>query len=358
MDKFVTKNERIFGDIRTIVSKLRLLSPHSIILHGGYGRDEGSWIVENGEYRPYNDYDIFLIIEKKIPEDELNDIRKDLAKKIGIKWVDIIQLRPGELSSLRLSIKNYDLKYASKVIYKDENILKLMPEMDATKMPLVEGEILFFTRLWTLLGCLDSKGVNQTLRGEASLFFRNQMAKSALAVVDVMLLLKGGYHPSYRERVRRLIELYPHRKDVHEIARWALEEKLWPQAPDMSAENVKALYTKINQLFFAEMLNLLSHYYGRKIATVNDVERYYCYYPSNFAKRIGSILLRRSLRRERILAVNMAQMFIAAAYGTSGINNEYFQQGLRYIRKLDPRVSMNISWDDARVRVAHLRMEA
>ena len=357
MGRFVTKNERIFGDIRTIVSKLRFLSSHSIILHGGYGRDEGSWVVGNGEYRPYNDYDIFLIIEKKIPESELNDIRKCLAKEIGIKWVDIMQLHPGELSSLRLSIKNYDLKYASKVIYGDVSILELIPEMDVTKMPLVEGEILFFTRLWTLLGCLDSKGVNQILRGEASRFFRNQMAKSVLAVVDVMLLLKGGYHPSYRERVKRLIELYPHRKGVHEIARWSLEEKLWTQAPDMSAEEVKSLYTKVNQLFFMEMLKLLSYYYGRKISTVNDVERYYCYALPNLAKRVGSVLLRRSLRRERKLAVNMAQMFIAAAYSTSGINNEYFQQGLRYIKKLDPRVSMNISWDDARVRVAQLRME-
>ena len=56
-----SKKDVLTKNLRTIVSKLRLLSPHSIILHGGYGRDEGSWVVENGEYRSYNDYDIFLI---------------------------------------------------------------------------------------------------------------------------------------------------------------------------------------------------------------------------------------------------------------------------------------------------------
>jgi len=353
----MTFENRFDSDLIKIKQFLLKFQPVAIILHGGYGRGEGSWIVENGEHRPYNDYDIFLIIEKKIPENELNDIRKCLAKEIGIKWVDIMQLHPDELSSLRLSIKNFDLKYASKVIYGDENILELIPEMDATQMPLVEGEILFFTRLWTLLGCLGLKGVNQVLRGEASRFFRNQMAKSVLAVVDVMLLLKGGYHPSYRERVRRVIELYPERDSIHELAKWALDEKLWPKVIEMSDEEVIGLYSQVQSLFFKKMFNILSAYYNQKIKTAYDVERHYCYSLVNIAKRIASIIVRRNLKRERKVAVNMAQMFVAATYRNGNVNPPLLARGLNYMKKLDNSISNNLSWDEARIKVAQLRME-
>ena len=60
-------------DIETIKEiSLSLLDKENIIsiyLYGGYGRDEGSWVLEeiNGEIsaKPYNDYDITFIVKKK-----------------------------------------------------------------------------------------------------------------------------------------------------------------------------------------------------------------------------------------------------------------------------------------------------
>ncbi len=330
----------------------------AIILYGGYGRDEGSWIIENdGGCRPYNDYDILLVIENKISVEQIDPLRKDLARQIGIRWADIGQNTPAELQKLRPSIYSYDLKYASKVIQGDSSVLEHIPEIDAAKLPLKEGEVLFFTRLWTLLGSLDKKGFRVDRKGEESRFFRNQMAKAVLAVVDVLLLQKGAYHPSYKKRVKRLSELYPPKRDLIKLAEWALEEKLFPKAPDMKASEIQQLYQKVHYYFFSEMYNLLTCYYGQNIDNPKAIEKNLKWAPINLIKRIGWIILRRNLNWERRIFVNLAQCYIAAAFNSGSNRKEFLEKGIKYIRRLDISFPETSSWDEARVRGAELRME-
>jgi len=348
-----THLQQIVESIVPLCSELR-----AIILYGGYGRDEGSWIIESdGEHRPYNDYDILLVIENKIPVEQIELLRKDLAKQIGIRWVDIGQKTPEELQKSRPSIYNYDLKYASKVIQGDLNILSLIPKMDAAKLPLKEGETLFFTRLWTLLGSLDEKGFSVDRAGEESRFFRNQMAKAVLAVVDVLLLQKRAYYSSYKERVKRLSELYPEKIELCDLSEWALEEKLFPKAPDMTADEIKKLYQKIHHFFFSEVYGLLTKYYGRRIENPKGIERHLKWGVTSIVKRVGWIVLRKNLNWEKRIAVNLAQSYIAAAFNNDVNYKEFFQRGIGYIRYLDWSFPADSSWDKARVRVAELRME-
>ncbi len=143
----VRVKKRLTADLKLIRECLIDFQPLSIILYGGYGRGEGSWVWYNNENCvPYNDYDILMILEKKIPEEIIKSIRKKLAQDIGIRWVDIGQKTPKELKKLRPSIYNYDLKYASKVIYGEEYILDQIPHIDVSKLPLEEGNILFKVR--------------------------------------------------------------------------------------------------------------------------------------------------------------------------------------------------------------------
>jgi len=326
-----------------------------IVLYGGYGRGEGSWIAESdGNYRPYNDYDILLIVEDKIPKKQIKCLREDLAKQIKIRWIDIAQKTPSELKKLHPSIYNYDLKYASKLILGDPNILRLIPEIDASSLPLKEGEILYFTRLWTLLGCLDEKGFTIDRNGEEARFFRNQMAKATLAVVDVMLLQKGTYHYSYKERVKRLGGLYPERKEICELAEWALEEKLCPKAPYMKGCEVQALYGKVHYYFHKEMYNFLTRYYGHKISSPITVERHLMWGCVNVIKRVGWIILKRNMNWEKRIRIRLAQSYIAAAYNNDA---EYtLRKGISFIRCFDRSFPQDASWDEARVRIAELRM--
>lgn len=351
--------DRLKNDIAIILNGLMDLNGiDACLLYGGYGREEGSWIINSdGTCLPYNDYDILLVLKNKISKEIIELLRKKMAQEIGIRWIDIGQKTPKELQKLRPSIYNYDLKYASKVIQGDPSILDFIPEIDVAKLPLKEGETLFFTRLWTFLGSLDEKGFSVDRVGEESRFFRNQMAKAVLAVTDVLLLQKRAYHPSYKERVNRLNKFYPERKDISELAEWALEEKLFPKAPDMTADEIKKLYQKVHHHFFSEMYCILTKYYSRKVDNPKEIERYLKWGAVTLIKRIGWIALRKNMNWERIIAVNLAQCYITTAFNNDTNYENFLQMGISYIRYFDKSFAENSSWDEARVRVAKLRME-
>lgn len=330
----------------------------AIILYGGFGRDEGSWFQDElGTWRPYNDYDICIVTERKASRHELKALEESLAKEIGINWIDLCQLSPDEMKRLRPSIKNYDFKNASKVIYGDSTVLDLIPEIDATTLPMKEAQILYFTRLYTLLGSLDENGLHQNLEGEASRFFRNQMTKAILAVVDVLLLAKGAYHASYRKRVERVAELYPEKVDFLTLSRWALEEKLRPQAPPMTSQEVRKLYESVHAQYLPEMYLALSLRFGKRVTGPKDVEFCMKWCPIILIKRLYWVLKFRSLRMEKQVSVMLAQSYIAAAWTPAGINEDLLQQGGALLRRVDNRISTGLTWDVARIEVARLRME-
>ena len=353
----VRVKKRLTADLKLIRECLIDFQPLSIILYGGYGRGEGSWVWYNNENCvPYNDYDILMILEKKIPEEIIKSIRKKLAQDIGIRWVDIGQKTPKELKKLRPSIYNYDLKYASKVIYGNGQIKNLIPEIDSTKIPLKDGEILFFTRLWTLLGSLDKKGFNVSRKGEDARFFRNQMAKSILAIVDVVLLQKGLYHSSYKERVKRLKGYFEHKKELIELAVWALSEKLKPTSLEMASEEITALYDKIYYQYFKEMYHVLSKYYNRNIENARDLEIIINWGFINLLNRIGWLLLKRNFQMEKQISMNIAQLYIATSYNYGETNDVYLKKGINSLKKINKTIPTNLNWDDARCMAAEMRL--
>jgi hypothetical protein len=61
------------------------------------------------------------------------------------------------------------------------------------------------------------------------------------------------------------MELYPEKNDFCELADWALNEKLFPKAQEMSANEIEELYKKVHHHFFSEMYRLLTRYYKKKI---------------------------------------------------------------------------------------------
>lgn len=76
---------KLIADIDIIVQGiLQNMSqkPIAIYLCGGIGRDEGSWYMDNnGIVCPYNDYDVAVISEYDIEYEQLQDLRKELAKQ-------------------------------------------------------------------------------------------------------------------------------------------------------------------------------------------------------------------------------------------------------------------------------------
>ena len=117
---------KLKNDLDIIVEKIKYINPIAIILYGSYGRGEGAWYDDKfGSKLPYNDYDILIILKSLISKIELKRIKKSLHKEINIKWIDLSQKTEKNIKNLNSSIFNYDLKYASKVIYGDTKITLL-----------------------------------------------------------------------------------------------------------------------------------------------------------------------------------------------------------------------------------------
>ncbi|WP_313567194.1 hypothetical protein, partial [Empedobacter sp.] len=208
-------NRRLESDIKIIRNSVlqRLSQIDAIILCGGYGRGEGSWIIDKSTKKvyPYNDYDLYIVTDMKPSSRKISEIENEISKKVGLKWIDIDTITKKKLTNLKPSIKNIDLKYASKIIYGDKNILKEIPDINPSNISTLDIEILYFTRLWTFMGSLSETGFTD-LNIEEARFFKNQMAKALLACVDVLLLQNNQYDTSYIKRLKIAIGLYPEKE--------------------------------------------------------------------------------------------------------------------------------------------------
>lgn len=330
----------------------------SIVLYGGYGRGEGSWYKnEMGQWCPYNDYDLVVISPIKRKKASLSDIRECIARKIGIRWIDVSVKTPKMLINALPSIYNYDLKYASTTIYGDIDAQKLLPDYNSDELPLVEIETLFITRLWTLLGCINEDGLFQELSGESARFFRNQLAKSLLSVIDSILLTKRKYHYSYIERTKRVLDYNFLSLIERNLFQWALQEKLEPKGSDMKKEEVVELYKNVHQIYFKYFKIGLGEYFKKKINTIEELVSVYNNNPLRILKRLAYLFIRLNFKQEKRIAINNAQIYLASAFIDNNLyNNKYMRLGNSYLNKVSPDSGDNNSWDKARLTAARLRM--
>lgn len=344
---------------RIVAACLELVpDPQAIVLYGGYGRGEGSWYRdETAAWRPYNDYDLLLVCDERIPKARLAPLRTALAREIGIRWIDISVRSIGELAKSKPSILDYDTKYASRVVHGDSKVLDHIPEIRADRLPSVEARVLYFTRLYTLVGSLDADGFETTLAGERSRFFRNQLAKAVLAVVDVLLLGDGAYDASYRVRVDRVRQRYPERSELTELAAWALAEKLRPTAPAMDGAAIRELYFRVRELFLSEMYVALGRHFGRDIRGPEDVEFSMRWLPAQLARRVYWLAKFRSRIKERELAVGLAQAYLVSACRREGIFERDLGKAFKLLRFVDSQIPPRLDWNAARLESARLRME-
>ncbi len=351
------KSDILSENIKIIVNYLKIFRPISIILYGGYGRGEGSYFFnQKGQLKPYNDYDILLITDNKIENHDLSLAKKNLEDKIDIRWIDLSQMTTKRLKVLEPKIFNYDLKYASKIIYGEKNILDLIPEMSSKDLGLKDADILFKTRMWTLLGSLNSDGFNKQLDADEIRFFRNQMAKALLAVMDILLLQKKAYHFSYTSRTKILKNLYSTKKEVLELVSWAVNEKLHPKAPIMTPKDVKNLYNKVHIIFLSEMLEVLSKYYKISLNSVIKIKFVWKYHPFSLIRRIGYMILRKNLHYEKKIKLEILQFLLILSYNKNNVDEKIFNTAIDFFISTYGSTSIDLSWDEMRVIIAEKRL--
>lgn len=349
---------RIASDVALLRERLLGVFPQlgAIILVGGFGRGEGSVIIEeDGNISPINDYDLVVISDEPLPGDVVARVRKELATELDIWWVDISTYTVNRLRWLRYRMYVYDLKYGSQVLYGDSSLLSLIPDMAPEKMPLVEAEIQFFTRLWCFLGPFRTDYVIYSPDAEAAFFLTNQMCKAVLACADALLIVEGLYHHSYRERRDRFLGQYGDRTQLAELVRWAFEFKLRPTTT-LDRDPV-ALWRAVRSVYLQTWREFACRCYPRFRGDWGGYVSRYRWNSFNLLRRLGHLILRRSLHYERKLRVDAAQLYLLLAFDGERENVDWLARAKRQLGAVAGRDLADLTWDRSRALAADLRME-
>ncbi len=173
----------------------------ALILTGSFAHGEGAFRETNAGLQPVNDYDVVVVAREEPDQDALEQTGGRLARRLGMRGVDILGVGLHRFAWLPPSIFNYDLRHAGQVFYGDAGILELLPDWDASDIPLIEAQVILLNRMVCLLECVV-EGPGAPEHGpEAQGFVAYQTAKAAFALADAAALLHGNYAIRYQEKV-------------------------------------------------------------------------------------------------------------------------------------------------------------
>lgn len=352
----MNKEERLAKDLRFLTSEIVSNIPGitTLILCGGYGRDEGSWIIDdNGEASPYNDYDFIAITDQHIDYQELGALRKELAKQIGISWIDIDILPKKNIPHLKSTIKNIDTIKASKVLYGNLNDFNLCRELSEEKIGFYDIKKLFYTRMWTFMGGLKSDYFQMSISDIT--FFRNQMAKAILAGCDVILIKNGLYTPSYIERVKKVCQINIS-EEFKVAARWAVAEKMEPSQTKMSLKEIDELYNSTHKHYIYAMKYAMG---WRWKVYSNPIFSYWYQLltPSYLMRLVYNLIFRRNFRYDYRLRINIVQALMFFSYRNKNNECKLIKKVKKILASMGYQFNEEESWDEMRSYVACIRNE-
>ncbi len=188
----------IRGDIELVVAAIDRLriGYDAIYLIGSFGRGEGSVRFDGARWRGVNDFDLLVVLSQQTDDGmPLRSLGRELASTLKIDFVDLGCISRASLGSLCVTIQNYDLKYASLLIA-GRDVRAEMPDFKQSDIPAFEFARLLCNRTAGLLTA------NLPERRLSTDYRTNQFLKACLAVGDVAVYVRRGYHPLCGERLK------------------------------------------------------------------------------------------------------------------------------------------------------------
>tara|TARA_B100000963_G_scaffold359192_1_gene385770 strand:+ start:5900 stop:7021 length:1122 start_codon:yes stop_codon:yes gene_type:complete len=325
---FVEK--KINKDMDLIIREIldAALDVSSIVLTGGFGRDEGSVLIDGLKCQPLNDYDITIIAEKWKDDIDINLLRVKLAELCGIRQVDLSLKTKKEILSLKYTMANYDFINASKVVYGDTDWSKHAPEWDSSNMPLVEGILPLFLFLSSIIQAYPK----ETKISKENLFWSyQQLTKSILGWSTAMLVFDGLYDPSYQKRNVIFQDNYGHNKKLCNLVEKATAFKLMPVINPCKKNEIQKFWNDATKAHLEVMKEILSRFYKIQFKNWDTLIHRHKYSFKNILKSLLSIFLRRH-HHKNCLDTDIAKLYMCLSI----INNsdEYFKKSQQYYKKL------------------------
>ena len=198
----------------------------SIIIEGSFGRGEGGVIEEEGSFISINDYDFLLVVQNRIEQTEIEKIKEAFHRMSTVWRVDIAQYAVSELSKLKPTLKNFDLKYGSRIMYRKKSVLEVIPDWNPNNIFIREAEKLLYTRAISFI--LTLKNGRAPLNEELDFNDVQQLSKAVIAAYDSWLIERGEYNCSYETRKNKLLLESKFSEEEKRTISWIYDFKLLP----------------------------------------------------------------------------------------------------------------------------------
>jgi len=270
-------DEALARTFRVIVRQIRSVHPRTeaIFLVGGFGRGEGSAVLQHGNVTALNDYDLLVISRDETGREPLRKLSRELADALQIDFVDIGLWRPEVLGQLPPTMFNYDLKYGAQVLFGKPQLAERIPSFTAKQLPPWEGVQLLLNRMAGLLGGFTLQMDPPTVALRGSQYFRNQVVKALLACGDALIVQEGEYRHHYAER-REIVRLWDRQGKLGWLGREAVAriteaygEKLAPGSATWTDD--VALMVEFLPALERVFLHCLARYLGQNVSRIEDV---------------------------------------------------------------------------------------
>jgi len=300
----------------------------SILLTGGFGRDEGSVLIDEHKSQPLNDYDLTVIAKKWKKGLDINLLRVKLADFCGIRQVDLNIKTKKEIPNLKYTMANYDLVNASKLIYGNKDWSNAAPKWDSSKMPLIEGTFPLFLFLSSIIQAFP----RDIKMSKEDLFWSyQQLTKSILGWSTAMLVFDGLYNSSYYKRNQLFQENYSHEPELCDLVERATAFKLMPVIEPCREDQIQEIWKASSDAHLKVMKRLLSRFYKIKFKSWDNLVNVHRYSFKNTLKNILSIIFRRH-HYNNCLNTDIAKLYLCLSINSN--NEEYFKKSQQYYKKL------------------------
>ncbi len=224
-DRKIEEDIKILKEM--IVSKV---NPRAIVMFGGFGHGGGSFKKIGKEIIPLNDYDLYIITDKKITEKEIGSLEIECAKAIGRGGKEIVRnfnekydinnffhvdlhfIETKRLSGLYPTQRTYDLK-TSLVIYGDKNILNKIPDVQISKSDAIR---LLFNKI-------DHFSIAE---GNSEIIKSIYAVKGFTDLCSAILIFEGKYTSRYQDK-HKVLESMNVPDELKEFVKKATEAKLY-----------------------------------------------------------------------------------------------------------------------------------
>lgn len=238
-DKKVEQDLKI---IKKII--IKEINPTSIILFGGFGRGEGTFEIVNGKILPLNDYDLYVVTKKQVPDKKLEQVGIECSKAIGRGGLEFVEnyldtydknkffhvdlrcLKYSQISKLKRINRTYELKHGSTLIY-GEDVRKKIRDIS---LPTTEAFRYLINPACHLLLCMDSARLKGKFKKDEKLYAMHHIIKTYLACASSLIISVGKFSESYKGTNKEFQKLYS--KKFPELAKRideATRLKLYPK---------------------------------------------------------------------------------------------------------------------------------